>query len=126
MRIKTVTNAWLVSLLVWSCQHEQPEPLVPAAGTIQAIDEAVDRIAMAQCDYEQRCQHIGPEMRYSNRDHCMNVMHSEARKDLNQCRAGVDQADLRECLTQIANQDCGGAFRNLEEYKECHMDDLCD
>jgi hypothetical protein len=65
-------------------------------------------------------------MRYSDRDHCLNVMRSEARKTLNQCHGGVDKADLRECLTQIANESCSGAFAQLEEYKECHMDDLCD
>jgi hypothetical protein len=112
--------------LALSCQRKAPEPLVPAAGTIRAVERAVDDISVARCEYEQRCKRIGAEMRYSDRDHCMSVMRSEAQEDLNQCHAGVDQDDLRECLTQITNGDCGGAFQQLEQYKACELDDLCD
>jgi hypothetical protein len=115
----------MAGFLVFGCQHHAAEPLVPAAGTVREVDQAVDDVSIARCDYEQRCSHIGPDMRYASRDHCMNVMRSQARGDFNQCHAGVDQKDLRECLTQIANEDCTGALRQFEEYKECHMDDLC-
>jgi hypothetical protein len=125
MRIIAVAVPCVIGLLVVSCQHKEPEPLVPASGTMQAIDQAVGEVSTARCDHEQRCNHVGAEMRYSDRDHCMNVMHSEARRDFEQCRAGVDQKDLRECLTEIANEDCNSAVQRLEAYKECHVDDLC-
>jgi hypothetical protein len=124
MRIIVVPCSFLLGLLVLSCQRNEPEPLVPAAGTVRAVDQAVDELTTARCDYEQRCQGIGPEARYSDREHCMNVVRSEARRDLT-CHRGVDQDDLRECLTQIANEDCNGPFQRLEQYKDCHLDDLC-
>lgn len=126
MRIMTMMGPLVVGFLVFSCQHHAAEPLVPASGTVRAVDQAVADVSTARCDYEQRCNHIGPEMRYSSREHCMNAMSSEVRGDFNQCHAGVDQNDLRECLTQIANEDCKGLFHQLEQYKECHMDDLCE
>lgn len=125
MRITSVIAPCVFGLLALSCQRNEPEPLVPAAGTLRAIDQAIDDVSTARCDHEERCNRIGPEMRYSDREHCTNIMRSEAREDFNQCRAGVDQDDLRECLTQITNEDCNGALRRLEEYKECRLDDLC-
>jgi hypothetical protein len=125
MRTVYVTTQLILGALVFSCQHEKAEPLVPSSGTVRGIDKAVVDLATARCDYQQRCNHIGPESRYADRDHCLKVMRSEARSDLNHCHAGVDQNDLRECLTQIANEDCGGTFSRLEEYKDCHLDDLC-
>lgn len=126
MRIINITGPCIASLLLLNCQRSEPEPLVPAAGTIRAVEAAVDEVSTARCDYEQRCNHVGPEMRYSDREHCMGVMRSDAQQKLNQCRAGVDRDDLRECLTEITNEDCSGPFRQLERYKECNLDDLCD
>lgn len=126
MRTVNIIAPIVVASFIWSCQRNEPEPLTPAAGTVPAIDSAVLSLSTARCDYQQRCNRIGPESRYSDRDHCVNVMRAEARRELNTCRAGIDQDDLRECLTQIANEECGGGmFSRLEEYKDCHLDDLC-
>jgi hypothetical protein len=126
MRTTYVTLQLILGGLVFSCHHQEAEPLVPASGTVRDVDLAVEDVSTARCDYQQRCNHIGPEARYADRDHCLNTMRSEARGDLGHCHNGVDRKDLRECLTQIANEDCSGAFSRLEEYKDCHMDDLCD
>lgn len=126
MRITAIIGFCALGWLISSCQRNEPEPLVPAAGTIREVNRAVEDISTARCDYEQRCKRIGSEMRYSDRQHCMSVIRSEVEQNLNQCHAGLDQADVRECLTQIANEDCSGAFAGLSEYKECRLDDLCD
>ena len=126
MRSVDVIAPLVFGIVVLSCQRKEAEPLMPAAGTVRAIDQAVQDLATARCDYQQRCNRIGPEMLYADREHCLNLMRSEARGQLNHCRAGVDQKDVRECLTQISNEDCSGTFSQLEEYKDCHMDDLCD
>lgn len=125
MRITAVTAPLVIGFLISSCQHHESEPLVPAAGTVRQVESSVDQLAKARCDYAERCKQIGASMRYSSREHCMNVMRADARRDLNQCHEGVDEKDFRECLTQIANEDCSGAFRGMDEYKECHLDDLC-
>ena len=125
MRTVYVTASLVLGICFSSCHRSEPEPLVPAAGTVRAIDKAVEDLSAARCDYEQRCNRIGSAARYADRDHCTNVMRAEARRELNQCRAGVDQDDLRECLTQIANEACSSPFSRLEEYKDCHLDSVC-
>ena len=90
------------------------------------VERAVEDISTTRCEHEQRCKQIGSDMRYSDQQHCMSVMRSEARQSLSQCQAGLDHDDLRECLTQIENQDCDGPVSGLAEYKECRLDDLCD
>lgn len=115
--------AWVVA----GCGHrEQPEPLVPASGTARAIDMTVDDIATARCNHEQRCDQVGGDKRYSDRQHCMNTMRSETRADLNKCTTGIDEKDVRECLDEIDKEECTGAFHGLQEYKQCKLDDLCD
>jgi hypothetical protein len=125
--MRTIADIWpcFIVVLVLSCQHKEPEPLTPAARTIGASEQAIDDVSMARCDYEQRCNHVGFEMRYADRKHCMNVMRYDAQQDLDQCRDGVNQDDLRECMMEIANEDCAGPFRRLGEFAACHMDDLC-
>ncbi len=125
MKLAHFVAAFVVLPLTGACQRKDPEPLVPASGSVREVETAIDRLATARCDYAQRCRRIGPEAQYSSREHCTKIMHTEAQRDLNQCRRGVDQEDLRECLTQIQNEDCSGAFRRVDEYKDCHLDDLC-
>lgn len=123
---ESVSSLCVLGFLVLSCQRNEPQPLVPASGTVHTVAQAVDDISSARCDYEQRCNHIGSQMRYASRQHCMNVMRSEAEQNLNQCQGGLDHDDVRECLTQIENHDCSGTFSGLAEYKECRLDNLCD
>ncbi|MET0414246.1 MAG: DUF6184 family natural product biosynthesis lipoprotein [Polyangiaceae bacterium] len=117
--------ATFVALQLLACNRRDPEPLVPASGTVHEVQAAIDSLTTARCDYAQRCRLIGPQAQYSSREHCTNVMRTEAQQDLNQCHRGVDQEDFRECLTQIQNEDCSGAFRRVDEYKDCRLDDLC-
>jgi len=127
MRLASISALSALSVigLFSACSKDKPEPLVPAAGTVEAVERATNDIANARCDREQRCNRIGPEGEYADRNHCMNVMTQKAREDMNQCHGGVDQEDLRQCLTEIANKDCSGIFADIGEYKACGMDDLC-
>jgi hypothetical protein len=126
MRIRrSVTLLAAVGSFLAACGKDQPAPLVPAAGTVREADDAAERVANARCDREQRCKDIGESKTYSDRNHCMTVMKNEAMKDFSDCRTGVDQKDLRQCLTEIGNEDCNGLFSGFAEFKACGMDDLC-
>lgn len=122
----SVTLLAAVGSLLGACGKDQPAPLVPASGIVSEAEDAAESVANARCDREQRCKTIGESKTYADRDHCMTVMKNEAMKDFSDCRKGVDQEDLRQCLTEIANQDCDGPFSGLAESKACGMDDLCD
>ncbi len=108
-----------------ACSKEKPPPMTPAAGTTQAIDQAITDMANARCDHEQRCNQIGANAKYSDRNHCIQVMGGKAREDLQGCVRGVDQEDMRQCMTEISNQSCDGMFSGIAESKACGMDDLC-
>ena len=124
--LSNVTLLAVGALLMGACEKDKPAPLVPAAGTVAAVDNATNEVADARCDREQRCNEIGESKKYSTREHCLTVMRKEATDDFSDCKKGVDQEDLRECLTEIANQDCSGLFSGFDEYVSCGMDDLCD
>jgi hypothetical protein len=126
MRIAGVISLFLAASPILACAPKEPEPLVPAAGTVQAVDRAADDLADARCDREQRCMEIGPEKKYSNRDHCLSVMRKEARESLGECHRGVDEGDVRQCLATIKDEDCGASLGSLSELKQCGMDDMCE
>ena len=126
MRLEGILALSLGVLAIVACGKEKPGPMVPAAGTTRAIDKAIMDLTNAHCDRQQRCNNIGPNAKYSNREHCMNVMGGESREKLQGCTHGIDQKDMRQCLTAIQNQECSGLFGGIEEEKACDMDDLCD
>ncbi|HEV8246317.1 MAG TPA: DUF6184 family natural product biosynthesis lipoprotein [Polyangiaceae bacterium] len=99
--------------------------MTPASRTTPAADVAAERIATARCDREQRCNQIGAGAKYSSRQHCMNVMGPKAADDVGDCRLGVDQKDLRECLDVISNEDCNAPLGELDRVIQCQADNLC-
>jgi hypothetical protein len=99
--------------------------MTPAAAPNQAAQNAGGQLASAYCDYEQRCNNIGEAKKYGSREHCMTVMGNEAAKKVNHCVKGIDQEDLRECLTDIAGEGCDNAVEGMMSSKECSMDDMC-
>ncbi len=119
---------FLVPCLAIGCErHEQVrEPVMrPASRTVQGGDGAVLQIASARCDHEERCNNIGPDEKYSTRQHCVNEMSPEARDSVGKCEYGVDQHDLRECVAALSREECNAPLQNMKSFKECETDNLC-
>jgi hypothetical protein len=106
-------------------ESESTPPMTPASAPNPAARSAGEQIASARCDHEQRCNDIGPDKKYGSWEHCMTVMRDDAAKSVNHCRNGIDQEDMRECLTDIQGQNCGNPFESLMSSKNCDADDLC-
>jgi Family of unknown function (DUF6184) len=125
--MRQIATVLVTFACVVGCNRDKPaeQPLTPASGTTDAAERTSESIASARCDRAQRCNQIGPAQRYSDRGHCMNVMRADARQMLGQCPRGVDEPDVRECLTEISNQDCRSVVDDLEERIACRSDDLC-
>jgi hypothetical protein len=128
--MRALTAGLLISLVAFiSCGRREAEtPLTPAAGFTSDITGAIESISSARCDSEQRCGDIGPRATYMNRDHCMGVMRADGQDSLGECTLGIDRIDLLECVTQINNEDCGGAggaIDRLERLAACRSGDLC-
>lgn len=122
-----VLTSGVLSMALAGCnkESEAPPPMTPASAPDPAARNAGESLATAMCDREQRCNNIGSDKKYGSREHCMTVMRDDAAKSVNHCRSGIDQEDLRECLTDIQGQNCGNPFSSVMSSKECSMDDLC-
>lgn len=106
-----------------NCSHSEHSPQVAQASIPANVQEAVEQLSSAQCQYHQRCGDVGEHQKYSNREHCMTVMRDEARDQIGECRTGVDQGDLNDCLKRIHEQGCGGLKISL--WKQCSSDNMC-
>lgn len=122
-----VMTSTVLSMALAGCnkESESAPPMTPASAPNPAARNAGEQLASGRCDHEQSCNNIGPDKKYGSREHCMTVMRDDAAKSVNHCRTGIDQEDMRECLTDIAGQDCGNPFESLMSSKNCDADDLC-
>jgi hypothetical protein len=114
-------------LLAIGCERgDDSEPaLTPAARTSPAAERAIEAIAAARCDHEQRCNAIGATAEYMTREHCMNVMRADGYDELGVCGLGVRQEPIQGCLAVIAGQACGSALSRLERIPACRSNLLC-
>ncbi len=120
-------------LAVAACGRDAREPeMMPAAQVAPATSprDAVEAIAAARCDNEQRCNNIGPNAKYQNREHCLSVARSDASEELSgdDCRYGVKASDLNECLGHLREASCGtvgSAFDSLGSMLSCQSRELC-
>jgi Family of unknown function (DUF6184) len=96
------------------------EPPVP-------VGSAVDSIVQARCDREARCNNIGTDREYTNRDACLSEVRADWRDDLNftDCPGGVDSKELNECMEEIRAESCGNPFDTLGRLVACRSSDLC-
>jgi hypothetical protein len=94
--------------------------------------EAVEQIASARCQREQTCGNIGETKSFASRDHCMKSMRADAIAELaddQDCQNGISNDDLRECMEEVRNEDCGMSagkpLDSLETMMACGSGQLC-
>lgn len=127
MRIVSASFLAMLTLAaVGGCSKEKAPPLTPASGKTVTSSDAIDALATAQCNHEQTCGRIGPEEKYSSREHCMNQKKSDLRRDLTDCKKKIDDNDVRQCIGAIEGQGCSNVIDELESFMACKTDDLCD
>lgn len=85
------------------------------------------RLAMARCSQEQRCNNIGADKKYRSYEACMESILEEKWSRLNHsnCRGGIVQKELAECLNEIRNEDCAAPFDALGRILACRASDMC-
>lgn len=115
-----------------ACGGDDAPPMTPASRVEPRLSalEAVDAITNARCDHELKCGNIAATEDFQSRDHCLQVMRADANDELSgsECRNGVAQRDLQECLNEIANEDCGGVasvLDNVDTFMSCRSGSLC-
>ena len=115
---------------VAACGGDDRPPMTPASQVAMPVApaQAVDEVANARCEHEQRCNNIGNTREFQSRDHCMQSMRSDASEEYAECSQGIAQSDLQECLSEIANEDCGGVssvFDNIGTFMNCRSGSMC-
>jgi hypothetical protein len=143
--MKTLTGttlAFAAVALVVGCASKNEDP-TPAAGANEmrvengkmearvSAAEATPKIAAAECEREMKCKNVGESLKYSSMEHCQKSKIDELAKDFNEdedCKNGISQKDLDECITKTTDQTCTGAssvVTNMERSAECGSNDLC-
>jgi hypothetical protein len=100
-------------------------PTEPARTTTP--ESAVGRIAQARCDREVRCHNVGRKEKYETRSECAEKMQNDRRGDINvnECRAGVSEKELDNCLEAIRTEDCGNPIDAISRLNACRSGNLC-
>ena len=130
------------ALLVAACHKDDTPPAAnPSARTNdtsvttasvnapeqRAAASATNSIAESRCAREERCDNIGDNKKFSSNDDCMARIRADWKDDLNarECPRGINQPELRECLTEIRNEDCSSPFDTLSRVAACTSGQIC-
>jgi hypothetical protein len=92
-----------------------------------AYRAAVDSIAQARCAREERCKNLGPNHKYGSKAECVAGVRKDNAEDLNaeECKGGVDQKELGECLEAIRGEDCNNPLDTIGRLAACRTSDMC-
>lgn len=106
----------------------QETPAAVNSGAVtMAFNDALDGIATARCEREQRCNNVGSGKRYESLGACRAAVRASFADDINpsDCRAGIDRGELRECMQEVRSESCGNPVDTLERVVACRTSDLC-
>ncbi|NUP10051.1 MAG: hypothetical protein HOW73_28715 [Polyangiaceae bacterium] len=106
-------------------RHDQAgKPLPP---TNQSTDTAVNAIAHARCEREERCQSIGKGKTFKDVADCNATLSEHVRTEINagECPSGVNKEKLTECLDAIRKEACGKVVDELVRINACGGLELC-
>ncbi len=108
--------------------HEGEEQHRPELGSGISTHLAVDAIAKARCEREERCENVGEGKHYVSMAVCDDKIRADWSGDLNkyECPKGIVHAELDQCLTDIRAEDCNSPFDTLSRIVQCNASDICD
>lgn len=114
-----------------ACSHEERPSehngIPGASAPARELSSAVNDVADARCDLEQRCNNIGAGQSFENREACETKMHGSLADDLNtkDCPNGVDNSKLSACLSQLRSEECGDPMDSMSRWAACRQGELC-
>jgi hypothetical protein len=127
MRLSIAFVFTLLGLALGGCERKDgSEPaLTPASGQRSEVDRASDEITAARCRRELSCNDIWPDKTYETYDECVAALWKDTRHELDGCEEGIDDAELRECLYEIAEDGCDDPLGRFDRSVACKIDDVC-
>jgi hypothetical protein len=120
------------------CEHSQSSQAVVGTGPMPegvmnrqdiATERVVDRLSMARCSHEEKCNNIGDGRKFATTEVCMDQMRGQAANQLNsyRCPRGIDQNGLNSCLSTLQEGHCGFEFSldALNRETSCRESSMC-
>lgn len=98
-----------------------------ATAMAPATAAAVNDIATARCEREQRCGNIGAGKSYESATACSSKLSQELQEELNgyECPQGISSKELQECMKAIREEECNSPLDKLARLAACRDSDLC-
>jgi hypothetical protein len=103
----------------------------PSTNAVDAVPgaqgSAVSAITSARCEREKKCDNIGDGKKFDSMAKCASEIRNKWKDDLSSrdCKGGIVQKELNECLDAIRNEDCNNPFDTLGRVMACRESDIC-
>jgi hypothetical protein len=109
---------------------ERASPATPILGQIagQSASTVVERIASAQCDLEESCEHIGEGKAWPTHASCMAEIRERIRSEAEeaQCAEGFDTTAVGNCVATIRTASCQPPSKEAPTRRsECELAASC-
>jgi hypothetical protein len=105
------------------------EPLPGVTSAQKGVDQkSIDLITDARCDRSERCDEIGPGLKYATRVACDQQAGSSTANDLSatRCPHGLDKDAVTRCTSAINTEMCSTPLDMLIAIADCRTDVLCE
>ena len=130
-RVCTLALVSAVGLLAQACEHSIDSTTTSTTSGLTVNDptdlHAVDTIGFTRCEREARCGNIGPERTFKTSASCIRHLRADALSELTigNCRVGISQSELDECLADIRASSCEAPLEKLSMVPSCRTRELC-
>ena len=130
-RVSSLVAALAFGLVSAACEHGIDSTATSTTSGLVVNDptdlHAVDSIGFTRCEREARCGNIGPERTFRTSASCIRHLRADALSELTigNCRAGISQSELDECLADIRASSCEAPIQKLSNVPSCQTRELC-
>jgi hypothetical protein len=119
--------------VVVACAKDERETMTPASGVAPRFTarETADSIAHERCQRLEECgAFTAADAEYENFDDCKQKFRADYDQKFggDSCANGVGDRELRECLSEISDEDCSGVsgvIDSMDRYLACRPGKLC-
>jgi hypothetical protein len=117
------------AVLVVACNHDRAparEATTTGAGIV-GNEDAVHRLTDARCERARACNQLGPKEKYADEASCRRENAHDLEADLrpSECRYGIREEKLSNCLQEIRNERCGNPLDSISRLATCRTGKMC-
>lgn len=111
------------------CDRDRTGSTRTTSASLNTVPEssAARAMANARCDREVTCNRVGSDLRYINRDACLDDLTSKGQEDIRaaNCPTDIERTRLEACLAYVREQPCAEALDKIGTLESCRSQSLC-